>query len=153
LYYIGLRLNQSQRFSEADPYLRQAVGLDPSSPRLRDEWARALLGSGLTTAAFGELKEFVGSNPDSGSAHLLLGKFYITQKSMQRAIEEMDRAVALDPALGEAWSYLAVAYDGMDNQQRAREAVQKAIALRPNSADDQLLLATLQARSQQPAEA
>src|SRR5436305_8033491 len=43
LYYIGRRLDQQGRFSEADGNLRNAVGLDPDSPRYRDEWARALL--------------------------------------------------------------------------------------------------------------
>src|SRR5437588_634036 len=46
LYYLGLRLNRQAHFAAADPILRKAVGLDPDSPRLRDEWARALLGSG-----------------------------------------------------------------------------------------------------------
>src|SRR5437899_2823590 len=46
LYFSGLRMNQQGRFAAADPILRNAVGLDPHSPRLRDEWAKALLGSG-----------------------------------------------------------------------------------------------------------
>src|SRR5262249_54539311 len=131
LYYIGLRMNERRHFAEADPILRQAVGLDPESPRLRDEWARALLGSGLTTAAFGELKEYVGSHPNAAPAHLLLGKFYITQQSMRRAMEELERAVTLDPKLGEAWSYLAVACEALEDIQGAQEAVGKAVALRP----------------------
>ena len=63
LYYFGLRLNREGRYTQADPVLRQAVGFDPESPRLRDEWAKALLGSGLATAAFAELWQFVGSHP------------------------------------------------------------------------------------------
>ncbi|HZO91530.1 MAG TPA: tetratricopeptide repeat protein [Chthonomonadaceae bacterium] len=153
LYYIGLRLNQQGRFAEADPLLRQAVGLDPDSPRLRDEWAKALLGSGLTTAAFGQLREFAGTHPDSAQAHLLLGKFYFTQRSMRRASEELERAVALDPGSGEAWSYLAGARDAMAELQAARQAAQKAVALRPENAADHLMLASLLARSNLPEEA
>src|SRR5207237_10252895 len=103
LYHLGRQLNAQLRFAEADPLLRHAVGLDPDSPRLRDEWARALLGSGLTTAAFGELKEYAGTRPNSAPAHLILGKFYIEEQSMPRARDALERAIALDPTLAEAW--------------------------------------------------
>ncbi|HZP80332.1 MAG TPA: tetratricopeptide repeat protein [Chthonomonadaceae bacterium] len=141
LYYLGLRLNQQGHFAAADPILRQAVGLTPDSPRLRDEWARALLGSGRTTAAFGELRQFAGTHPHSAPAHLLLGKFYVTQNSMNRAIEELNRAVQLDPALFEGWAYLAVAHDALRNYPQAKEAAEKAAALRPRDFGSRLQLA------------
>lgn len=87
LYHLGRRFNEAGRFTEADPVLRQAVSLEPGNARLRDEWTRALLGSGLVTAAFGQLQQFVGTHPDMAEAHLLLGKFYVTQNSMKRAQE------------------------------------------------------------------
>ena len=146
LYYIGLRLNQQRRYAEADPYLRNAVALDPDSPRLRDAWMQALLGSGLTTAAFGETREFAGTHPNSAPAHLILGKFYVAQNSLIRASEELSRAVALDPSLGEAWSALAVAQSGLSHVTEAEAAAERAVALRPASAPDRLGLALLLAR-------
>jgi len=146
LYYVGLRLNQQGRFAAADPVLRNAVGLDPDSPRLRDAWIQALLGSGLTTAAFGEVREYAGTHMDSAPAHLILGKFYASQHSMVRASEELTRAVALDPKLGEAWSLLAVAQSGLDHFPEAEAASERAVALCPHSAPDRLGLALLQAR-------
>jgi tetratricopeptide (TPR) repeat protein len=147
LYYLGRRLNEQQRFAQADPILRQAVGLDPDSPRLRDEWARALLGSGLTTAAFGQLREFAGTHPDSADAHLLVGKFYFTQNSMKRASEELERAVSLNPSLADGWAYLAGAADVLGDAKRAREAAEKAVALRPERAQYRLTLAGFLAAS------
>lgn len=146
LYYVGLRLNQQGRYAEADPLLRNAVGLDPDSPRLRDAWMQALLGSGLTTAAFGEAHEFAGTHTDSAPAYLILGKFYASQNSMVRASEELSHAVALDPKLGEAWSLLAVAQSGRDHAPEALAAAERAVALRPRDAMDRLGLALLQAR-------
>lgn len=146
LYYIGLRLNQQGRYAEADPYLRNAVGLDPDAPRLRDAWMQALLGSGLTTAAFGETREFVGTHENSAPAHLILGKYYASQNSMIRASEELSRAVALDPKSGEAWSLLAVAQSALDHFPEAEAASERAVALRPRSAADRLGLALLLAR-------
>ena len=146
LYYVGLRLNQQGRCAEADPYLRNAVGLDPDAPRLRDAWMQALLGSGLTTAAFGETREFVGTHPDSAQAHLIFGKFYVTQDSLVRATQELTRAVTLDPSLGEGWSLLAVAQTGLDHITEAEAAARRAVALRPRSAPDRLGLALLLTR-------
>jgi tetratricopeptide (TPR) repeat protein len=143
LYYTGLRLNQIGRYSEADPLLRNAVGLDPESPRLRDEWANALVRTGLITAAFGELRQYAGTHPNSPQAHLLLGKFYMTQSSYLRATEELTTAVKLDPNLGEGWSYLAAAESGLNSLADAEQAARRAVALRPNSASDRLGLALL----------
>src|SRR5262245_32680415 len=109
LYHVGLRLNQQGRFAEAESNLRRAVGLDPESPRLRDEWTRALLGTGHVTEAFTQLRQFVGTHPDSASAHLILGKFYFAQQSMQRAREEFERTTTLAPDDAEAWAYLSQA--------------------------------------------
>ncbi len=143
LYYVGLRLNQQGRFAEADAYLRNAVGLDPDTPRLRDAWAQALVRSGRITAAFGELREFAGRHPDSAQAHLLLGKFYLTQDSMVRATEELTQAVKQEPDLGEGWSYLADAQSGLGHYPDAVKASEKAVALRPRSVTDHLGLALL----------
>jgi uncharacterized protein HemY len=58
------------------------------------------LGSGLTTAAFGQLRQFAGTHPNLPEAHLILGKFYFTQRSMQRAAEELEKAISLDRSRG-----------------------------------------------------
>jgi tetratricopeptide (TPR) repeat protein len=153
LYYTGLRLNQMGRYPEADPLLRQAVGIDPDAPRYRDEWARALLGSGLTTAAFGQLRQFAGTHPDLPEAHLILGKFYLTQRSMRRAQEELEKAVQLAPGSGEGWAYLAAAREALGELEKAFEAALKAVDLRPDNAKDRLLLASLLVRRNQVGEA
>lgn len=148
LYHLGMQLNQQGKFVEADPVLRQAVGLDPHSVRYRDEWTKALLGSGLTTAAFGSLKEFVGTHPDSDGAHLLMGKFYATQNSMNKAAQEFEKAVSLNPKLEEAYAYLAVANEQLNRLDPAIEAARKAVALDKADPKNWLMLATLLSRTQ-----
>jgi Tfp pilus assembly protein PilF len=152
LYTIGLRLNQQGRFAEADGYLRQSVGLDPDTPRLRDEWARALLGSGQVTAAFGELREFAGTHPNLPESHFLLGKFYYTQNSMQRACEEFERTIALRPEDGEAYLCLSGAADSLNDRTRAVQAAERAVALKPKSAEAHLAFASLCVRTDRPPE-
>ena len=148
LYYLGLRLNQQGRYTEADPVLRQAVGFDLDSPRLRDEWARALLGSGLATAAFLELRQFVGRHPDSAAGHFALGKYYYTQNSFGHAQQELERSVALDSRQAEAWMFLSESSDGLDDKKRAAQAAARAVALEPRGGQYHLLLASLLAQSQ-----
>jgi tetratricopeptide (TPR) repeat protein len=152
LYTIGMRLDQQGRFAEADGYLRQSVGLDPDTPRLRDEWARALLGSGQITAAFGELREFAGTHPNLPEAHFHLGKFYYTQRSMKRACEEFERVVALNPEDGEAYLCLSGAADSLNDLTRAVQAAERAVALKPKSAEAHLAFAALCARTGRPPE-
>ena len=150
LYYFGLRLNREGRYTQADPVLRQAVGFDPESPRLRDEWAKALLGSGLATAAFAELWQFVGSHPDSAAGHFALGKYYYTQNSRGHAQQELERSVALDGRQAEVWLFLSEAADSLGNKERAKEAATRAVALEPRGGQYHLLLASLLAQSPSP---
>lgn len=138
---LGQRLNQQGRYTEADPVLRRCVGLDPDEAAFRDEWARALLGSGLTTAAFGELKEFVGTHPASADGHCALGKFYLTQFSYPRADEELRTAVALDGGNAEAWAFLAQAADNLQDRARAAKAAEHAVHLQEKNAAYHRLLA------------
>jgi tetratricopeptide (TPR) repeat protein len=143
LYHIGRRLNQQERFADAEGNLRQAVGLDPDSAPLRDEWARALLGTGRVTEAFNQLRQFVGTHPDSGPGHRVLGKFYFTQKSMPRAREEFEKAVRLTPGDAEAWAYLSQAASQLSLPDVPLDAARKAVTLAPENAGYRLLLASL----------
>jgi Flp pilus assembly protein TadD len=143
LYYAGLRLIEHNRCAEADALLERAVGLDPDTPRLRDAWARSLLGSGMTTAAHGELLDFTMRHPDLAVAHDLLGKFYFTQNSMQHAQEEFEKATALDPHDVEAWEYLSQAADVQNDVNRAQEAAARAVTLRPDDAKVRMLRAAV----------
>lgn len=141
LAVLGERLNRQGRYPEADPMLRRCVGLDPDEASYRDEWARALLGSGLTTAAFGELKEYVGTHPNSAEGHYALGKFYLTQFSYPRADEELRTAVTLDANNAAAWAFLAQAADNLQDPARAVRAAKQAVRLQGRSAAYHRLLA------------
>src|SRR5579871_586185 len=80
LTYFGRRLNERQQFTQALPVLERAAGLDPDSAPARDEWAKALLGTGQVSLAYGQLRQFLGTHPQSAEAYLLLGKYYVTQQ-------------------------------------------------------------------------
>jgi tetratricopeptide (TPR) repeat protein len=153
LYYLGRRLNDEQRFGEADPLLRQAVELDGDSARIRDEWARALLGSGMPSIAYGELRQFVDSHPNSADAHFLVGRFYVTQHSMERAREALERSLSLQKDRAEAWAYLAGARDELRDLEGALSAARRAVALRPSDSGYRLMLADFLTRTSRTQEA
>jgi tetratricopeptide (TPR) repeat protein len=153
LTHIGMRLNAQERFAEAESNLRIAAALDPDSARTRDAWASALLGTGRVTDAFNQLRQFVGTHPESAPGHRALGRFYFTQRAMQRAREEFERTVAIDPSDAAAWAYLSQAADQLAVANRPREAALKAVELAPKNAGYHLLLASLYQRTNAPAEA
>lgn len=153
LYFLGVRLNRRGRFGEAEQVLQHAVGIDPDSARTRDEWARAQLGVGRITEAFGQLRQFAGTHPDLASAHRLLGQFYFTQKSMQRASEEFEKAVTLAPSDGASWAYLSQADDQLGIAGRPLVAARQAVRIEPQNAGYDLLLAGLLERARQTEEA
>lgn len=143
LTYLGRRLNDEQRFQQALPIAERAVGLDPDSARARDEWTRALLGTGQVTGAFGQLKQFLGTHPNSSEAQFLMAKFYLTQQNLTPARHALEETVRLDPKHAEAWSMLANVRMKAGEYAEARIALETALRLRPNQAQDHMQLAVL----------
>ena len=147
LYWIGRRLNEANRLGEAAPLLERAAALDGDSSRIRDEWVRAQLGSGAISAAYGQLRQFAGTHPSDPRAHLLLGRFFVTQNAFKTGAEALEKAVALDPKLAEAWTLLAHCRINLGGNGDGEDALRKALALQPDDGVTHLQLATLLAAS------
>lgn len=135
LFWFGKRLNDTRQYTPATVVLSRACNLDPNSVRLRSEWTKALLGSGLITGAYNQLKEFVGTHPNLAQAHFLLGRFYYTQRSMMRCKHQMEAAVKLDSSSAESWAYLSAADNALGYSSSAIAAAEKSIALVPQNAN------------------
>lgn len=152
LYYLGRRLNEQGRFREAVPFLEQAAGFDPDSPRYREAWTQALLGSGQLSAAFGQLKQFVGTHPQLAEAHYLLGSYHLTQQAWPLAQQELEQAVRLRPNYGQALSLLANVCLQQQFIDQGRAYLEQALQDRPYAGLDHLQLAILET-SRDPAHA
>src|SRR5579862_369964 len=131
LYYLGKRLNEQSRETEAMPVLQHAAIIDGSSPRIREEWAHAQVASGNLLEAHEQLLEFVKDHPGSAQGRLLLGKLYLSEQYESRAQTELEQAAHLEPTSGEIWYFLARARFTADSC-AAREAIQKSVALIPD---------------------
>lgn len=143
LYYHALQLLKQGRVIEAEPLLRIAVERDPRDPRYRDAWAQALMALRFVSTAFGELKQFVGTQPQLPEAHFLMGRFYLMEGAMNNAVEELQAAIKLQPNYPTAYALLAAAYEDLANFAPALKAAQEAVRLAPDVVDNQLQLASL----------
>ena len=144
IYWLGRRLCDAGKFEQAVGVLERGVSLDPSSPRLREQWTRSLLATGKVSVAYGQLTEFVATHPKLAAAHYLLGTFHYTQKSIEAARMSLEKAVALEPNYPQALSMLANVQIQLGEKTQAQSILRRALALRPNAALDHLQLATLQ---------
>ncbi len=143
LYWFGKRLNDTGQYKPASVVLSRACNLDENSVRLRAEWTKALLGTGMVTSAFNQLKQFVGTHPALADAHFLLGRFYYTQNSMTMCEAEMKQAVKLNPSSARSWAYLSGAEVELREHQQALRSARRAVALDGSQPDYHVALGML----------
>jgi tetratricopeptide (TPR) repeat protein len=85
--------------------------------------------------ALKELKKAVALDPNSASAHQLLGQAYLqhqTYESIGEAKSELVQALALDPNLIWARFYLARIYLDLGQARKAKEQLEAALSVRSN---------------------
>ena len=150
LYHFGKLLNTQERFRDAQTLLEQAAERQPDSARIRDEWAKALIGQGNITGGFNVLTQFSKTYPNDPEGHLSLARFYVSQNATGRAGEELKLALTQNPALGEAWFLQAVVSEHGGDQAAALKSIREAVARRPESAPDHALLSSLLRDSNDP---
>lgn len=147
LLAYGRQLTQAGRYADALVPLQSAAGQAPEDGRVREAWSLAQTAGGYFTGAFGQLTQFVRTHPDNPDGRRALGRFYVMQRSYNRAIEELNEGLKRSPRDAEAWSLLAAAQRGLGESEQARQSLRKAVELRPEHSVDTLLLATLSAET------
>ncbi len=143
LYWFGKRLNESGQFKPASVVLSRACNLDQNSVRLRSEWTKALLATGMVTSAFNQLKQFEGTHPHIADSHFLLGRFYYTQHALQLCKVEMQQAVAINPQSARSWAYLSAAEAQLKQPKQALRAALRAVELDQSQPDYKVALGML----------
>ena len=99
LYHLCRKLNAQGQFAAAQPFAERAVGLDPDDAPTRDEWTKAMMGTGQATQAYAQLKQYLASHPKSADAHFLVARYFVTQDKIIQAQKLLEETVALDPRL------------------------------------------------------
>lgn len=134
LYWLGKRLNEQGKYSEAATILEKAAQIDPASARIRDAWAQSSLASGRAGEAFAQLKQFASMYPNNAQAHLLLGKLHVTLGADELAESTLKEALRLNPKLADAWALLGDVYQRGEQTQEAVNALHKSLEINPNRA-------------------
>lgn len=109
-------------YARAAPMFDEARALEPNSPTLLLDYARAALKSGDFVHARTLASEFVEKYPENrarlAEAHQLLGRALLKLNLDQQARKELETAVALDPTFANGYD-LAVACLDLDDEKCA----------------------------------
>jgi spermidine synthase len=135
---IATNLKDADLWSLGDPYL--AAGL-------------AALRAGLVADAIAALSVAGGRNPESGTAHYLLGEAYRAAGLEDAAGVAYREAVRRDPSLSPAWNAFGRHLAARGDAGRAAAAFEKALEIDPRLAVARNNLGTLRLQSGDPAEA
>ena len=109
-------------YSHAGPLFDEALTLNPDSPTLLLDYARAALTMGDLAHAETLAREFLGKHPSDrkqlAQAHQVLGRALLKLNRDQEARKEFEAAVALDPTFPNGYD-LAVACLDLDDEKCA----------------------------------
>lgn len=119
---LALGETQLGDFAKAAPYFDTALALEPNSPQLRLDYARAAMDFGdldhARTLAQQLLQEEAGNPAGLAAAHEVLGRTLLRMNQDQQARTELEAAMALKPDFSDAYN-LAVACLDMDDDKCA----------------------------------
>jgi tetratricopeptide (TPR) repeat protein len=109
-------------YAKAAPYFDTALALEPNSPELRLDYARAAMDFGdldhARTLARQLLREEAGNPAGLAAAHEIMGRTLLRMNEDQQARTELEAAMSLKPNFADAYN-LAIACLDMDDDQCA----------------------------------
>jgi protein O-GlcNAc transferase len=118
--FLGMALADLSRFGEAEPHLSKALKKITNKPEAWENLARCHRFLGRPQEALSAMEESVKLQPDSASAHEVLGEMVAQIRGFAAAEKSFRRAVEIEPNLAVAWSNLGLSLlDG-----RAAEALE-----------------------------
>jgi predicted Zn-dependent protease len=103
----GDELLVGKKFAQAAEQFRQALELDPESPRLHYNLSLALQELGDGEGQKKELERAIQLDPNLALAYYRLGQLYVVQGNPMQAEQALKTAVAIDPQFAEAQESLA----------------------------------------------
>ncbi len=118
------------KFTEAEPYLRQAVELRPTSTEARSRYGFLLIALNQPARAIREFEALVALEPENINARQQLATFYANNNQPNRAIIQLRSILKVDPrdagalfSLGHLMAGQRSFYEALDLLKRAYEAV------------------------------
>jgi serine/threonine-protein kinase len=112
---------------------QRAREIDPDEPEVRYALATVYAGSGRPDAAIAELKQVLGRQPASETAHRKLGEIFASQGQVDEAVSEFRTAISIRPDYWATHRALGVTLWRAGRLADAADAFQRVIDLQPDS--------------------
>jgi len=133
-YYIGLTYKAMEDFSEAIPFLREAVVLSPRT----DEALVVLIDVLYCTDNLKEAAEWIAvaerDRVNPARIHYLKGLLFSKEGKLELAVTEFEKSKELDPLLGqEVEMQIAAVYVRQGRFEHAGDRLRSAVALGPTN--------------------
>jgi Flp pilus assembly protein TadD len=128
-------LIDDRRFAEAEPLLREALGLQPDDPDIINKLGSALFNQGRTVEAEALFVRANELRPNHGLIINNLGASRWDQGRLDEAIELYQQALSVEPELFDARMNLGVVLSDVGRFDEALEMLRSALEIRPDSSD------------------
>lgn len=142
-YQLGMVETALGHFAQAEGDLREALALEPDSPRVLTALGHLAIARGEPERAVEPLRQAIAIDPNYADAHAELGRALLSRRALPEAIRELEHARRLGVASAETLLTLGMAYHATGRRPQAREALRAALALRPDDTEAQRLLRAL----------
>ena len=129
--YVGQALYTRGDLERAEPWLREAVELQPEQPHAQWALGRVLAARGEDEAARRALEESLRLQPHHGGARFQLGKLLEKQGDFRGAREQYERALRTDDQHAEAWVNLGVLEARANRTEEALRHFERAVQADP----------------------
>jgi len=129
---LGRTLARAGRFEEAEPYYRQAAGIDPQLEGHMLEFAEMLEQGDRKQQALGLYQVYLASHADAIAVRERVGLLLLDQKRYQEAALMLEAAVAQSPTSANQ-AALAEAYSLGDQPDKALPAWREAVGSDPEN--------------------
>ncbi len=121
---LAIEHARNGNYAKAASFFDESLAIEPNSPHLRLEYARAALAQGdlsrAETLTQALLKDDPHDSQATATAHQILGRALLKMNRDQDAKKELEAAVALDPSFENGYDLAVVCLD-LDNEKCASQ--------------------------------
>jgi TolB-like protein/Flp pilus assembly protein TadD len=125
---FGFFLLQQKRPEEAKEHFATAFALDPLSARMSREIAEPFRLTGDYENAIAQYQRTLRLHPEDWVAYMRLGRSYLAQGKVKKAIDNFISAQAINPTSARNRAFLGYAYTVAGEHSRARVILEELIA-------------------------
>jgi tetratricopeptide (TPR) repeat protein len=130
---LAMLLTRMSRASEAIPYFRRVIDLNPMSSGAHLNLGIALADQFNLESALAEFSEAVRLDPNAAAAFYNKGRVLIDLGRNSEAKPALEAATRLDPKSSESWYLLGLIEKAAGNAEASVQMLQKAVALDPKN--------------------